>query len=118
MTFLWPIVALLGVGTSVLYVRARRVGKPLVGRVSRWLAKRLGFPAVYRAQIGCSLALLAYDWTPHPSPLPVLAFLLWILDDALGSGDDEPRKKRDWAKAKLRSFAPVRLRPVERWAPA
>lgn len=48
----------------------------------------------------------------------VLGFNLWLLDDYLTGGDKPPRRRRGWARVKIRMPAPIRLRPVERWVPA
>lgn len=60
-----------------------------------------------------------------PPTVPAVEFLLALLafDNYRRHKDDDDddtrgRRLRAWSKAKLRSFAPVKLRPIERSSPA
>lgn len=106
--------------TIVLVVAVMCPGRYLgKGRhVSRPLGRRLGWSVrkVHFAQIGVLLVQVAlvYSGLEVPCLVGQVVYIVWVVDDWLTGDDDEPRRKHEWAKVKIRMPKPVKIRPVER----
>jgi hypothetical protein len=95
--------------------RGRHVSRPL-GRRLRWTYLR-----VWASQIALltSAPLLTIADLALPCIVVNVAYLVWSIDDWITGDDDEPRRKHEWAKVKLRMPKPIKLRAAERFpAPA
>lgn len=96
--------------------RGRHVSRP-IGRLAH--ADRLAVMGLQTLHIiGITAGALTVG---HVLPVLVAqwALIAWLIDDALTGGrDDEPRRKHHPFRVKLRMPKPVKVRPVEHWAPA
>jgi hypothetical protein len=94
-------------------------GRMVNGRhISRPIRRRFGPSMVVLSQMAFALTTAVAILLSRGAPFLELPLCLWLLDDFLTGDDDDPRHRfRDWAKAKLKKFAAVKLRPVQRWTP-
>lgn len=94
------------------FMRGRHLSRPLVRRVGLTWALATRHVLVFGA-IPFSIAGRLV-----PYVILTVAYTAWAVDDWLFSDDDEKKRRHEWAKVRLRMPKPIKLRQVERWAPA
>lgn len=108
---------------GVAFFRARRL---MHGRhVSRPVCRRVGVVGAWATRaslfafwLGMTFAVVlsAKHRLSVPYDVVTLAVNAWTVDDWLFDGDD-PKRKHEWARVRLRMPKPVKIRQVERWKP-
>jgi hypothetical protein len=119
--FLWVVATPLGIAGIIATVSLPSV-EVAVGRgrhVSRPLVRRVGPVRAFQARCALLLILFASFFAGDPTlPLVAIVWNAWIVDDWLYRDDDDRKLRYEWARVRIRMPKPVRLRPVERTAPA
>lgn len=93
------------------FLRGRYISRPLIRRIGEPLTLVLRSVSVFAVFPGG-----LYLGGLHSLLVVALASNLWWIDDGFFSSD-EPKRKHEWGRVKLRMPKPVKLRAVERWKP-